>query len=162
MTILNITGTIICHFLVSSIHSKRTASKTYLVIWNWSIFMLWNWPLIFILFAFPNNCKCRHTWWFVPGWPRCWPRRTCRAACSWSSACGCWGSAAGWRSRSGTGSVLCNIQSEISLKNKNGNICFLQGIDMSLHSTNFFTPFIQYKKIFSQLNHPTFYPINLP
>lgn len=46
------------------------------------------------------------TWWSAPGWPRCWPRQTDRASCSWSSECDCWGNAADWRSHSRTGNAL--------------------------------------------------------
>lgn len=46
------------------------------------------------------------TWWSAPGWPLCWPLQTGRAWCSWSSGCDCWGTAAGWRWRSGRGTGL--------------------------------------------------------
>ena len=48
----------------------------------------------------------RLTLWSVPVWPPCSPQQRGRAVYSWSSACGCWDSAAGWQWHSGTGSAL--------------------------------------------------------
>ena len=50
------------------------------------------------------------TWWSVPAQPLCAPERRGRAGSSWSSACGCWDTAAGWRWLSGTGNDLRNTR----------------------------------------------------
>ena len=50
------------------------------------------------------------TWWSVPAQPLCAPERRGRAGSSWSSACGCWDTAAGWRWLSGTGNDLHNTR----------------------------------------------------